>query len=140
LRVYCRRDFCYGVGGKLPLIMEKVLSFDGTAIACERSGSGPPLVLVHGGVADHTRWRTVLDALGTHFTVFAMTRLRGRMAPSRAIENFWILHKSDWTKGTSPSSTLHSSRNTRLEKLTMAQCPRTDPQDIALPTLALQTI
>ena len=57
--------------------MELVTSSDGTQIAFERSGSGPPLVLVHGGVADHTRWRPVMDALGSHFTVLAMDR-RGR--------------------------------------------------------------
>ncbi len=37
--------------------MEPVTSADGTEIAYERTGSGPPLVLVHGsGVSDHRRW------------------------------------------------------------------------------------
>jgi hypothetical protein len=31
-------------------------SRDGTRIAFERSGVGPPLVLVHGTSADRTRW------------------------------------------------------------------------------------
>jgi pimeloyl-ACP methyl ester carboxylesterase len=35
--------------------MERVISADGTPIAYRRSGEGPPLVLVHGGTADHTR-------------------------------------------------------------------------------------
>lgn len=34
--------------------METVTSRDGTSIAFWRSGTGPPLLLVHGATADHT--------------------------------------------------------------------------------------
>ena len=54
-----------------------VCSPDGTRIACRRSGSGEPLVLVHGTTADHRRWARVLPHLEAHFTVFAVDR-RGR--------------------------------------------------------------
>ena len=54
-----------------------VASADGTAIAVWRTGAGPPLVLVHGTVADHRRWAPVLPAFEKRFTVFAMDR-RGR--------------------------------------------------------------
>ncbi|HEX9595425.1 MAG TPA: alpha/beta hydrolase, partial [Anaerolineales bacterium] len=57
--------------------METVTSTDGTRIAYMRSGSGPPLVLVHGSTADHTRWANILPGLNRKFTVFAMDR-RGR--------------------------------------------------------------
>lgn len=58
--------------------METVRSRDGTSIAFWRSGSGPPLVLVHGATADHTTtWRFVRGELERHFTLFAMDR-RGR--------------------------------------------------------------
>lgn len=57
--------------------MDTVISSDGTAIAFQRSGAGPPLVLVHGTSASHTRWRPVLPALEEHFTVWALDR-RGR--------------------------------------------------------------
>jgi pimeloyl-ACP methyl ester carboxylesterase len=57
--------------------MEKVTSRDGTAIAFARSGSGPPLVLVHGTSASHIRWAPVLPGLEPHFTVYAVDR-RGR--------------------------------------------------------------
>jgi pimeloyl-ACP methyl ester carboxylesterase len=57
--------------------VDTVRSADGTAIAVSRSGHGPPLVLVHGTAADHTRWAPVLPAFEEHFTVFAMDR-RGR--------------------------------------------------------------
>ena len=40
-----------------------VVSTDGTPIAVWRSGDGPPLVLVHGATADHTRWAPVMAAL-----------------------------------------------------------------------------
>ena len=57
--------------------LQKVTSKNGTPIACWRSGQGPPLVLIHGTSADHTRWRTVLPALEERFTVYAIDR-RGR--------------------------------------------------------------
>jgi pimeloyl-ACP methyl ester carboxylesterase len=57
--------------------MEHVVSADGTTIAYERSGSGPPLVLVHGSLNDRTAWALVVPAFGQRFTVFAMDR-RGR--------------------------------------------------------------
>jgi pimeloyl-ACP methyl ester carboxylesterase len=38
---------------------------------------GPPLVLVHGTAADHTRWASILGALEQRFTVHACDR-RGR--------------------------------------------------------------
>jgi pimeloyl-ACP methyl ester carboxylesterase len=57
--------------------VETARSKDGTEIAYSRSGSGSPLVLVHGGTADHTRWLPVLPSLEEHFTVYAVDR-RGR--------------------------------------------------------------
>lgn len=50
---------------------------DGTRIGFERSGEGPPLVLVHGTSADRTRWAGVLPAFAERFTVYAVDR-RGR--------------------------------------------------------------
>lgn len=57
--------------------MDKVRSADGTRIAYEKTGHGPPLVLVHGTTADHTRWARLLPALEAEFSVLAMDR-RGR--------------------------------------------------------------
>ena len=60
--------------------MDTVTSADGTEIAFERTGSGIPLVLVHGGGAnDHTRWELagVRPAFANHYTVYAMD-CRGR--------------------------------------------------------------
>ncbi len=59
--------------------MSTFTSKDGTQIACEKSGAGPALVLVHGTTADHTRWAPVLPALQQRFTVYACDR-RGRDA------------------------------------------------------------
>jgi pimeloyl-ACP methyl ester carboxylesterase len=56
---------------------EFVVSDDGTAIAVWRSGAGPPLVLVHGTVADHGRWAPVLPVFERRFSVLAPDR-RGR--------------------------------------------------------------
>lgn len=59
--------------------MHNVTSADGTTIAYRRSGTGPPLLLVHGTTADHERWAGVSPAFEEDFTVYAMDR-RGRGA------------------------------------------------------------
>ena len=56
---------------------ETVTSEDGTKIAYWRSGQGPPVVLVHGTTADHSRWAPVLPEFEEHFSVCAIDR-RGR--------------------------------------------------------------
>ena len=57
--------------------MEKVRSADGTSIAYQRSGTGAPLVLVHGTGGTYSRWAPILPALEKHYTVYAVDR-RGR--------------------------------------------------------------
>jgi pimeloyl-ACP methyl ester carboxylesterase len=64
-------------GEPQPVESITVTSADGTAIAVERSGDGPPLVLVHGTTADHGDWRSVRPTLAEAFTVYAIDR-RGR--------------------------------------------------------------
>lgn len=59
---------------------ETVVTFrsaDGTAIGCGRSGSGPPLVIVHGTSGTRRRWPPILPFLEPRVTVYAMDR-RGR--------------------------------------------------------------
>jgi pimeloyl-ACP methyl ester carboxylesterase len=57
--------------------MDSVVSKDGTSIAFQKSGSGSPLVLVHGTAADYTRWQSILLLLEAKYTVYAINR-RGR--------------------------------------------------------------
>lgn len=57
--------------------MQTITSTNGARIAYWRSGSGPPLVLVHGSISDRTIWALVQPALEQRFTVYAMHR-RGR--------------------------------------------------------------
>lgn len=57
--------------------LDTVRSTDGTPVAYERFGAGPPLLLVHGSVSDRTYWAPVLPALAQHFTVVTLDR-RGR--------------------------------------------------------------
>jgi len=59
--------------------MMTVTSADGTKIAFKKSGSGPPLLLVHGGLGDHTRWGALTEYLESDLSVYAMDR-RGRGA------------------------------------------------------------
>jgi pimeloyl-ACP methyl ester carboxylesterase len=72
----------------MPLI-ETVRSKDGTPIAYERRGHGPPLVMVHGSTVDHSRWGGVVSKLAEHFSLYRVDR-RGRGAsgdgPAYSIE------------------------------------------------------
>jgi pimeloyl-ACP methyl ester carboxylesterase len=60
-----------------------VVSADGTEIAYWTSREGPPLVLMHGGAADHIRWEPLLRFLEQHVAVHAIDR-RGRGASGDA--------------------------------------------------------
>lgn len=57
--------------------METVTSKDGTTIAFERLGSGPPVVLVCGGSVDRTADAAIAQELASDFTVLNYDR-RGR--------------------------------------------------------------
>lgn len=57
--------------------METVRSSDGTAIAYQRLGEGPPLLMVHGSTVDHTRWGGVVTKLAERFSLYLVDR-RGR--------------------------------------------------------------
>jgi len=57
--------------------MSKVLSKDGTAIAFDRSGQGPAIIMVNGALATRSAEERVDASLSRHFTVFAYDR-RGR--------------------------------------------------------------
>jgi pimeloyl-ACP methyl ester carboxylesterase len=51
-----------------------VTSVDGTRIAAARSGSGSPLILVHGAIGDRTSFRYVEPLLAANHTVVVMDR------------------------------------------------------------------
>src|ERR1017187_1689578 len=57
--------------------MQTVRSADGTAIAFDRSGAGPALILVVGALQDRAATRALAAALAPHFTVYSYDR-RGR--------------------------------------------------------------
>jgi pimeloyl-ACP methyl ester carboxylesterase len=49
----------------------KRIEIDALGIAYERTGGGPPVVLLHGGVSDHREWRPQVDRLAEEFDVVA---------------------------------------------------------------------
>lgn len=52
----------------------KVRSKDGTSIAVACAGSGPSLLIVHGGTGDRKRWEPYLERFGGRFRTCAMDR------------------------------------------------------------------
>lgn len=60
-----------------------VASRDGTRIAVTSAGTGPPLLLVHGGMTSSARWRPLWPHLTSRYHVTAMDR-RGRGASGDA--------------------------------------------------------
>src|SRR5438876_7181889 len=57
--------------------MNQVISKDGTAIAFDRSGKGPAVILVTGALTTRADWASLAASLSPHFSVFAYDR-RGR--------------------------------------------------------------
>jgi pimeloyl-ACP methyl ester carboxylesterase len=57
--------------------MDKVTSRDGTPIAFERLGDGPPVIVVCGATCDRALMHPTAEELAKHFTVFNYDR-RGR--------------------------------------------------------------
>ncbi|HXV92153.1 MAG TPA: alpha/beta hydrolase [Pseudonocardia sp.] len=66
---------------------------DGTRIAYWTSGDGPPLVMAHGAMADHTTLVRLVPLLEPHFTVHAVDR-RGRGASGDGPE-YSVEHEYD---------------------------------------------
>lgn len=59
-------------------MMHRITTPHGITVSYDAYGSGPPLVLVHGGFSDHlTNWQEARDLLAERFSVFAIAR-RGR--------------------------------------------------------------
>lgn len=54
--------------------MKTVTSADGTSIAFEQHGDGPPLVLLHGSSGDHHAWDGVVPHLAVDFTLIVPDR------------------------------------------------------------------
>jgi len=57
--------------------VDKVTSRDGTPIAFDRLGDGPPVIVVCGAMCDRALMRPAAEELAKHFTVFNYDR-RGR--------------------------------------------------------------
>jgi pimeloyl-ACP methyl ester carboxylesterase len=69
--------------------MRKVVSLDGTTIAYEKAGDGPPIVLLNGAFRDHTIFDSLVPELAPHCTTYVYDR-RGRGqsgdSPAYAVE------------------------------------------------------
>ncbi len=64
--------------------MQQIITSENITVSYEKYGSGPPLVLVHGGFSDHlSNWEFVKPHFESRFTVYALAR-RGRGETSMA--------------------------------------------------------
>ena len=74
--------------------MHRITSPAGVTVSYETYGSGPPLVLVHGGFSDHrTNWEFVKPLWEERFTTYAVAR-RGR-GETDATEGHNLLDESE---------------------------------------------
>jgi pimeloyl-ACP methyl ester carboxylesterase len=55
-------------------VVVTVASKDGTPISVECTGTGPTLLIVHGGTGDRTRWTPLFPLMASRLTVCAMDR------------------------------------------------------------------
>ncbi len=46
---------------------------NGSAQPCLQAGSGEPLLLIHGALANHTLWLEHIELLSQHYSVYAPT-------------------------------------------------------------------
>ncbi len=96
--------------------MEKTTSLDGTPIAFDRIGNGPPLVLVAGALCDRGSFGPLAVLLAGEFTVYNYDR-RGRGdsgdaapgAPEREYEDLAAVAAVAAAGGTTPAMYGHSS-------------------------------
>ena len=58
----------------LETVVTSVASMDGTPISIECQGTGPTLLIVHGGTGDRTRWTPLFPFFVSRVTVCAMDR------------------------------------------------------------------
>ena len=105
--------------------MESIASKDGTGIGFARSGTGPPLVLVHGTSADHTRWKPLLRELEVHFTVHAVDR-RGRGGSGDTADysvEREFEHGTTWFRLSFAKSCTRPKRSSTRWRPCMLRCP-----------------
>src|SRR4051794_7943794 len=75
--------------------MRHAVSADGTRIGWDVAGAGPPLVLLHGSVADRARWAAVRDGLARRFTLHLVDR-RGRgLSAAEATGTYALAREAD---------------------------------------------
>jgi pimeloyl-ACP methyl ester carboxylesterase len=67
----------------------EVTSEDGTVLGADVIGTGPTLLLVHGGTADRTRWAPLVPLLEDEFSCVLMDR-RGRATSTREAADYAI--------------------------------------------------
>ncbi|MEU1372464.1 alpha/beta hydrolase [Streptomyces triculaminicus] len=72
--------------------LERVPSADGTPIAFERSGSGPSVVILGGGLNEKAMFARLAEALSERFTVFNYDR-RGRGGSGDAQPERWSVER-----------------------------------------------
>lgn len=72
------------------------IEVDGRPIHCLKAGSGPPVILVHGGASDSQDWEETLEALSHSYTLYAPDMI-GYGQSDRTEESYYL---SDFVKAT----------------------------------------
>jgi len=78
--------------GPRDLVVEKVKSADGTTIAYEKSGSGPPVAVIGGGLNDKAMFTPLAQIMSERFTVYNYDR-RGRGDSGYGDPDQWTIQR-----------------------------------------------
>src|SRR5215203_5038984 len=123
-------------------MVAKVTSADGTPIAFERLGDGPPIIVVGGAICDRAMTRPTAEQLAQHFTVINYDR-RGRghsgdtapYAVEREIEDLGALiaevggTASVYGHSSGAALALHAAAGLPIAKLVLHEPPYTPDGD-----------
>ena len=74
------------------------LRVDGQEVHCLKTGSGPPVVMLHGGASDSRDWLETMEALEHSYTVYAIDML-GYGLSDRSKPGYYLTDFVDFTLG-----------------------------------------
>ena len=89
------------------------IKVNGIELAYEKSGTGSPVIFLHGNGEDHTIFRETIEKLTSDYTVYALdSRCHGESSASEHLSYSCLLYTSLWYyAGRAPANGRERKRN-----------------------------